>query len=86
MNPVAVVELLVVLGEEIGAVVAAVRCADHGVHVKAGRFVVVEHDTRVVIELDEHDGTVHPVVERRVVAGSPVPRAVSYTHLTLPTN
>ena len=38
------------------------------------RLFVVEHDTGVVVELDQHDGAVDAVVERILVAGAADPR------------
>ncbi len=74
MIALSVIELFVVLAEEIDAVVAAVGRAHHRVHVVSAGLLVVEGDTWVMIELHEDDWAVHPVVERRVVAGTAVPR------------
>src|SRR5499425_359894 len=57
-----VVELLVVLAQEVLAVVVAVRSAHHRVDVVARRVVVVERDPPLVIELDQDHRAVHPVV------------------------
>ena len=72
--PVVMIELLVVLAEEVGAVVAAIRRAHDGVHVMSAGHLVVEHDARMVVELDEDRRAVHPVVERRLVIEAAVPR------------
>ena len=74
MVSIAVIELLVVLAEEVGAVVAAIRGAHHRVHVMAAGHLVVEHDAGMVVELDEDHRAVHPVVERRLVVEAAVPR------------
>ena len=69
-----VVETFVMLAEQIGAVVTAVRSADQGVDMVSGRNVVFEYDPRMMIELDHHNGTVDPVIERRIVINVAVPR------------
>src|SRR4051794_30635990 len=68
------IELLVMLGEEVGAVVPTVRSSHDGVDVMAAGNFVVEHDTGVMVELDEDHRAVHAVVERRVVVEASVPR------------
>ena len=68
------VELLVVLAKEVGAVVAAVRGAHDGVHVMSAGHLVVEHHAGMMVELDEDHRAVHPVVERRLVVEAAVPR------------
>src|SRR3954452_11348149 len=60
-------------------VVVAVRGAQHGVDVERLRGVVVEEDPAVVIQLRDHHGRLHPVVEdvAGLVAADPAePRLV----------
>ena len=57
-----VVEALVVLAQEVPAVVIAVRRADNRVDVVARRLVVVERDPPLMVELDEDDGAVEAIV------------------------
>src|ERR1019366_4737037 len=68
-----VVEALVVLGQEVGTVVAAVRRANDAVDVVPRGFGIVERHTRKGLELDEHDGAVQPVVEGVSRAGAAHP-------------
>jgi hypothetical protein len=58
-----VVEPLVVLAQEVGAVVAAVGRAHDRVHVVARGHLVVKGDAPMVVELDEDHRAVDPVVE-----------------------
>src|SRR5689334_3132943 len=60
---VGMVMLMIVLPQQILAIVIAVRRAHHGVDVVARRFVVVVNDTRLVIELDQDHRTQDAIVE-----------------------
>lgn len=63
--PVVMIELLVVLTQEIGTVVTAVRGAHDGVDVMTAGSLVVDHHPGMVVELDQDHWAVHPVVEGR---------------------
>src|SRR5262249_35638309 len=63
VGPVDVAEPGVVLAEEVFPVVIAVRGAHNRVDVVPRWRVVVERDPPLVIELDEQDRTLHPIVE-----------------------
>ena len=66
--------LLVVLAEEVGAIVVAVRGADHGVDVVAGgSFGAAERDRALVVEFDEDDRAVDAVVKDAVGFGGADP-------------
>src|ERR1017187_7389636 len=69
-----VLEARVVLGQEVGTVVTAVGRANDGVDVMPRRLGIVERDTRKVLELDQHDGAVQPVVEGVSWVGAAHPR------------
>ncbi len=66
------VEPLVMLAEQIETVVAAVWRADDAVNVIARWHDIVERDARMVIELDEHDRALDPVVEGASPANAPI--------------
>ena len=69
--------LLVVLSQQVLAVVVAVRSADDGVDVGTARYAgALERDWGLVIELDEDHGAVDAVVEDRVRRGRADPREV----------
>jgi hypothetical protein len=53
----------VVPGEQVGAVVTAVRGPDDRVDVVRGRFGDVEDDAGLLVEFDEDDRAVDAVVE-----------------------
>src|SRR5690348_1199056 len=73
MLAVDVLEPCVVLPQIIHPVVVAVRRAHHRVDVIPGRFVAVERDAGLMIELDEDHRAVNPVVEDILVARSAHP-------------
>ena len=68
------VRALVVLPQQVLAVVVAVGRAHHRVDVDARRRVVVEDDPALVIELDQHHRTVDAVIKDAVVGGLAVPQ------------
>src|SRR5215211_5044664 len=68
-----VLEPLVMLAEEILAVVVAVRRSNHGMNVVARRLVVVEGDPGLVVEFHQDDRTVHPVIEDAVLLAAAHP-------------
>src|SRR4030095_7280985 len=59
--------LLIVLPQQVLAVVVAIRCSDHGVDMRRVRDTrshqVAKRDRLLMVELDEDDGTVDAVVE-----------------------
>ena len=55
--------MLVVLPQQIKAVVVAVRRAHDGVDVELGRLRIGQEHAGMVIEFDEHDRTLDPIVE-----------------------
>jgi hypothetical protein len=57
------------LPQQVPAVVVTVRGAEDGVHVERLWLIIGQEDPRVAVELDEHDGAVHFVVESRVFLG-----------------
>ena len=66
--------LLVVLAEEVGAVVIAVGGADHGVDVvTGGRVGAAEGDRALMVEFDEDDRAVDAVVKDAVWFGGADP-------------
>src|SRR5712691_3163196 len=65
--PGVVIDLLVVLAQQILAVVVAVRRADHRVDVIARGRIVVERHAALVIELDQDHRTVNAIVEDAVL-------------------
>ena len=58
---------LTILTEEHASVIIAVRRAHETVRMPAREAELGLCDTRLMEELDEDDGTVHPVVERALV-------------------
>src|SRR4029450_8155964 len=78
-----VVEARVVLAQQIPPVVVAVRRPDHGVGVVARGGVVVEGDPALLVELDQDDGAVNPVVEDAVLVGAAHPREVGLREVSL---
>lgn len=73
MRAAGAIEALVVFGQQVSAVVAAVWRAHEHVDVVARRIDVVEDDAVVVVELDERHRAVHAVVERIGLAVAAVP-------------
>src|SRR6185437_8685400 len=71
---VGVVKLVVVPGEEVGAVVTAVGGAQDCMDVMPAWFVVIERRAGMVVELDKHNRAVNPIIERIRVAGTAEPR------------
>src|SRR5947207_6803975 len=65
--PGGVIDLLVVLAQQVLAVVVAVRRADHGVDVIARGRVVVERHAALMIELDQDHRTVDAIVEDAIL-------------------
>jgi len=66
--------LLVVLAEEVGAIVVAVRGADHGVDVVAGgSFGAAQRDRALVVEFDEDDRALDAIIEDAVRFGGADP-------------
>src|SRR5438445_7475346 len=65
--PGGVIDLLVVLAQQILAVVVAVRRADHRVDVLTRGRIVVERHPALVIELDQDDRAVDAIVEDAVL-------------------
>ena len=63
----AVIKPLVMLAEEIDTVVTAVWRANKGVDVITRGHDIVEGNARMMIELDQHDGTMDPVVEGTII-------------------
>jgi hypothetical protein len=59
-----VVEAHVVLRQEVGTIVTAVRRPNDGVDMMPRRLGIVETDTRTMLELDQHDRAVQPLVLR----------------------
>jgi hypothetical protein len=70
-----------VAAEQIASVVTAVGCAHDGVHVERLGLIVVQEDTLMAVVLDHENGTVDPVVERVVVAGSADPSYVGVVQM-----
>src|SRR5438045_4779257 len=58
---------LVMLPQQIESVIVAVRRAHDGVHVEFRRLRVGQEHPGVVVELDEGDRTLHPVIEWAVL-------------------
>jgi hypothetical protein len=71
---VGMVKLGVVAGEEVGAVVTAVRGSQDRVDVMPAGFVVVERGAGMMVELDQYDRAVDPIVERIAVSTAAEPR------------
>src|SRR5687768_1453600 len=59
---------LVMLPQQIEPVIVAVRRSHDGVHVEFRRLRVGQKHAGVVVELDEGDRALHPVVERARLA------------------
>src|SRR5262245_59548134 len=78
-----VVELLVVLAQQVAPVVVAVGGANDRVNVATGGLVVVESDSPLMVELDEDDGAVKPIVEDALLVDPPHPREVSLRQVAL---
>ena len=74
MLSVVVIELLVVLAKEVGAIVATIRGAHDRVHVMTTGHLVVEHHPWMMVELDQDRRVVDAVVEGRLVIEAAVPR------------
>src|SRR5947209_19603290 len=70
----AVVEPIMVLGKEVAAVIAAVRRPHEHVNVVPVGNVVVEDDTGMVVELDQHNRGMNPVVEGVAITPRAIPR------------
>lgn len=63
----AVIKPLVMLPEEIDTVVTRVWRANKGVDVITRGHDIVERNARMMIELDQHDGAMDPVVEGTII-------------------
>jgi hypothetical protein len=61
------VELLMMLAQEILAVVVAVRRAHHRVHVVTRRLVIAQRNAALMVERDKNDRTVDAVVEHTLL-------------------
>ena len=83
MIAVRVVVPFVVLSQEVDTVVAAIGRPDQGVDVMARWDLVVENDPRMMVELDQNDGAVYPIVERAIVAGRSHPRKPGLVEMLL---
>ena len=83
MIAVRVVVSFVVLSQEVDTVVAAIGRSDQGVNVMRRWDLVVENDPRMMVELDQNDGAVHPIVERTIVASRSHPRKPSLVEMIL---
>ena len=60
--------MLVVLPQQVEAVVVAVRRAHDGMDVELRRLRIGEEHAGVMVELDEDHRALHPVVERTLLA------------------
>ena len=69
--------MLVVLAQQVEAVVVAVRRPHDGVDVKFGRLRIGQEHAGVVVELNERHRTLHPVIEWAVFGKSTDPAEMS---------
>jgi hypothetical protein len=83
VGPGAVVEPLVMLAEQIVTVVAAVWRVDDAVNVIARWHDIVERDARMVIEHDEHDRALDPVVEGAIIGDRADPGEVGLIQMLI---
>ena len=74
---------LVMLPQQVEAVVVAVRRAHDGVDVELGRLRVGQEHAGVVVELDEGHRALHPVIERAVLAEAADPAEMRVRQMPL---
>ena len=75
--------MLVVLAQQVEAVVVAVRRPHDSVDVEFGRLRVGQEHTGVVVELNERHRTLHPVIEGAVFGKSTDPAEMSVGQMAL---
>jgi hypothetical protein len=67
------VELLVMLAQEILAVIVAVRRPHHAVDVVGRRLLIAQRNAALMVEFDENNWTVHAVIEYAVLVDAARP-------------
>ena len=70
------VNLLAVQPKKVFAVVVAIRRANYRMNVVARRLVDVQRDSALMVELDEDDRAVNPIVENALLVRAAHPREV----------
>ena len=71
-----VVNLLAVLSKEVFAVVVAIRRANYRMDMVTCGLVVIKRNSALMVELDEDDWTMNPVVENALLVRATHPRQV----------
>src|SRR6267142_2218063 len=76
-----VVELLVMLAQEILAVIVAIWRAHHGVDVIARRLLIAQRNAALMVEFDEDDRAVDPIIEYAVFVDAAHPGEVGISQM-----